>query len=201
MNNQQPGDEPMTQNQVADAINNRYEIERQRRLNEQANVRNNVWDNLLEGVDLSNYNRFTEARKLWKQINQSVVSFKREPIMTGDPNKIYAHDLDKDLAFLRENFWYDVKTNFLMALACVLNPFTGFQFIKKLFTLNFTKMSEINKFNEEVSDLYPYIFFDIIGLALFLILTPINFMLGNFKSTMLLLRHFFTNNEVNPQLK
>lgn len=113
---------------------------------------------------------------------------------------INSKDLDEDLAIFEEDLWEDVKVNSLVALACILNPFTGFSFIFKLINIDFTNMKELDKFNDEVWEVYPYIFFDIIGLIMFLILTPINFLIGNFKSTISLLKHFFTSAEMTSDV-
>jgi hypothetical protein len=164
-----------------------------------------MWDELTADVDLSTVTRFKEAMKLLKSIKQAKITFKTGNL-TGNqlnygPDSFLATDLEKDLAYLTENWLTDIWCNFLLCIAFVFNPITGVQFIGMLIKLDFTKISEVNKFNDNVKDLYPYVFVDILGLTIFLILTPINFLLGNFKSTMLLLKHYFSKNPVDERLK
>ena len=137
--------------------------------------------------------------KLYKKINQSKLSFSTQRKLLDDT--VWAQDLKKDLEFFHMFFWSDIISNWLAAIACVINPIRGFISVLNLARIDYTKIESINEFNKQVSKIYPLIFFDFIVIAFFLILVPFNYVFGNHKPMTVIIKRVFLNDKSDPRLK
>lgn len=80
---------------------------------------------------------------------------------------------EKDTSICSKNFELlskfleeDLSKSFLMLLACVINPISGLQLIYFSIKANSNSYREINDLNDQISELFPLIFFDIIAVVI-----------------------------------
>ena len=80
--------------------------------------------------------------------------------------------VQRDIDFLADISDYDFIQSFLMALAVILNPFTGLQLIYSAWKTPRTRFA-VDDLCDQIASLYPWIFFDIIGLVLAIVFSVV----------------------------